>query len=250
MNSATEYLAMALLLALRAATGSRGLPRNREGVAKEFSDRYGLNVDQSMILKMLLTLEKAEFLTITDDRYAGESLRFFNISTDDALRRNLPEHWKELFSKGRTGGVPWFDDVLKNDGFWDDLARDPLPEIISIEEEIDSSDIDIVYDIPASDRIVRIGDNQSTIDLLSADLRAISEEIRESNEASVELGEEKEIISSEIIAAETLISQPSFRVSRLYGLILPALRFLADKFASGAIGEMAKRIILLLLGMA
>ncbi|WP_174286477.1 hypothetical protein [Sphingomonas bacterium] len=248
MNSATDYLAMAVLLGLRTAAGSRGLPRNRVGLIEEFEDRYGWQADPSAVQKALLKVQEWGFLTIVHDRYAGEALRFTKLSTDETMIKYMPDTLDELFTKARLGGIPWFKDVFGNKEFWIDIHNDPVPDDTS--KNVDSQEVLIGTDVPASDRIVRIDDNRPAIDLLSADLRSMAEEIRESNEISEELGDEKDVISGEIAAAETLLSRSAFRLNSLYILIMPALRFLAEKFASNAVGEMAKRIISHLFGLA
>jgi hypothetical protein len=240
---------MAILLGLRAASASRGLPRNREDLIAEFYGRYDWSIDLIALEKALRSLERKEFLSVTKDKYAGESLRFQNISSDDALLRKLDDQDVELFSKGKLGGVAWFKEVFHNPNFWSDLDGDILMEVASHEEN-DYPNTSVELDIPASNRIVRLDDNRPTVELLASDLKSLAEEIRENNLASNELGDERTLVNGEILAAEVLVGQPAFRLGRLYSLVIPTLRFLADKFASGAIGEMAKRIIALIIGLA
>lgn len=252
MNTAIEYLGVAGLLALRALSTNKGLPRTRADFVQEFETRYNWALDATQAEKALQQLEAWSFVTILTDRYAGESLKFSKVSTEETMFRFIPDDVADLLTMAREGGLPWFNDVFKNQNFWVDLHNDFVRvesngEELAVRSEANAS---VGSAIPASDRIVTINDNRPTIELLAADIRGLSEELRENNELAFELGDEKELIEGELRAAEILVERPSFRLQRLYYLIVPALRFLAEKFASGAIGEMAKRLLNLLLGLA
>lgn len=136
--------------------------------------------------------------------------------------------------------------VFNNQDFWSDLYNDPMPESVAEEDSTQKKASD---EIPASDRIVLRSDNRPTVELIEADLRGLVDEIETNNEAGAELGEERELVTGELKAAETLLSQPAFRFARLSTLVLPVLRFLVEKFATGAIGEMAKRLIAAIFGL-
>lgn len=103
--------------------------------------------------------------------------------------------------------------------------------------------------VPASNRIVNRGHNSHEISVIESQLDEISEALRSNNELSDSLGEEKDLIQSEIEASKILVKSPNFRLGRLISLLMPALKFLAEKFASGAVGETAKLLITLLLGL-
>ena len=101
----------------------------------------------------------------------------------------------------------------------------------------------------ASDRIVSFNDNQAEIAEIRSEIALVRDEIRGNNEAGSELGDAREVIDLELEIADEILSKKSFRLKSLVGWLLPALTYLADKFASGAIGEAAKKLISLLLSL-
>ena len=106
-----------------------------------------------------------------------------------------------------------------------------------------------IGDIPASNRIVTRSDNQKEMEEIDNEVSLIQQELNENNEVGDDLGEDKSLIKVELEAAQVITKHNRFRVSSILNLILPALRYLADKFGSAAIGESAKRLIALLLGL-
>lgn len=246
MSNPTAYLALATMFALKTAASSGALPSNRAELIELLEVRYNWKITPEAVDKIIRQLRAWDCIVVIEDKYAGEMLRLYGARTDEALERAAQAGHQELIVNAKAGGADWFKRVFTSQNFWDDLHRDPLPEVPSAEPV--KSDSDTVA--PASDRIVTLADNRREIEILQSDIRGLSEEVSTNNEVSVELGDEKDLIKGELDAAEVIVSQPSFRLARLAALVLPALRFLADKFASGAIGEMAKRIIAAILGLA
>ena len=101
---------------------------------------------------------------------------------------------------------------------------------------------------PQADRILSKIDDASLHQQIEIGLREIGQEIGKSNSVAEELGDEKDLIANEIEAAHKLSQADRFRLVRLVALIVPTLRYIADKFGGQAIGELAKRMIQLLLG--
>lgn len=101
--------------------------------------------------------------------------------------------------------------------------------------------------VPASNRVVSKSDNRDAFDAISADLETIEAEIASDNQVGAQLGDDRELIIGEISAAKELVKQPRFHLSRIAELILPALKYLSEKFSGAAIGETAKHLIKLLL---
>ena len=84
---------------------------------------------------------------------------------------------------------------------------------------------------------------------LNANLGHLRDELLTSNSAADILGDDRDLITEEIQVASELAAKDRFRVSRLKAFILPTLRFLADKFAGQALGELAKRMVHMLIGL-
>ena len=103
--------------------------------------------------------------------------------------------------------------------------------------------------IPASDRVVLRSDNQKLIDDIEVELDKIETELAKNNEIGDALGGERDVLVGEIEASKVLAKAPSFRLSRLISLMVPALRFLAEKFGGTVVGEAAKHLMKLLFGL-
>jgi hypothetical protein len=117
--------------------------------------------------------------------------------------------------------------------------------IENVEKMIFAGDANLIdyRPVPASDRIVSKSDNREFFQAATIDLQTLREEINSTNSVDIK---DKDVIVAEISAAENLLSHPRFRLGRLWTLIIPSLRFLAEKFSSSAIGELAKKLIELL----
>jgi hypothetical protein len=106
-----------------------------------------------------------------------------------------------------------------------------------------------VLGIPAADRIVSRKDNQEVVQEIEETIDQIEDELLKNNEVGAELGEERDMIAAELEASKTLTKAGSFRLVRLISLLAPALKFLGDKFGGGLIGDLAKRLLQLLLDL-
>jgi hypothetical protein len=123
-------------------------------------------------------------------------------------------------------GIKEAEDLLKGRGFQIE-DYEPAPEADQI--------LSRIHD-PEEHAAVREG------------LIQLRKEIEQSNSFDHELDGNGDLVEAEIEAAATLMSAERVRVSRLKSLLLPALRYLAKKFADQSIGEVAKRLIALLIG--
>jgi hypothetical protein len=241
MTTATGYLAIAAMMALRSS--NLPIPRTRPDFHSLIVNRYGDSIKPEAMERIIRQLSAWGIISVITDKYAGETLGLYPAKSQESFDRVGELGYSDVIAKGTSGGVDWFARVFNNQEFWEDITSEPVPEV-SVEE---SSTID--SQVPASDRLVTRSDNRLEIEVLEADVRGLVEELESNNEAAVDLGDEKDVIVGELKAAESLVSQPVFRLTRLATLILPGLKFLADKFASGAIGELAKRLIAAILGL-
>lgn len=82
---------------------------------------------------------------------------------------------------------------------------------------------------------------------VSQGIAELANEVRKNNSLDEETGGNADLIEGELKAADALLEGGRIRVTRLKALILPTLRYLAKKFADQSIGEVAKRLIALLL---
>jgi hypothetical protein len=168
------------------------------------------------------------------------SAKRVNLALSDLANRSLIDyssgsHYvEENYSISRKGYMKVEEDLVKPESF---IAQYAL-------QGDDWLTLNIVAPgIPASDRIVSRGDNSEAFAKLEANLQTLSEEVQKSNSIEEELGEPKEVVLGEIAASKVMIREGRFRLKRLIALLLPVLSKLADKFASGAIGQLAKQLM-------
>jgi hypothetical protein len=152
-------------------------------------------------------------------------------------------------------------DALTDDGLLEEGSSDGVDKdifaltrkgIASAEKAIEERGISIEDYAPAPDADVILSklvdpDNHKK---LNDDVKALAKELAASNSVGQELGDDRELIKGEIEAASTLVQQDRFRVGRLRALIMPTLKYMADKFSGQAIGEMAKALVHLLTGLS
>lgn len=102
---------------------------------------------------------------------------------------------------------------------------------------------------PESDLILSRIHNPKAFLEIAEGLGDLKTEIQRSNSFSNEADNGADLVESEINAAGTLMEADRVRMSRLKSLIVPTLKYLAKKFADQTIGELAKRLIALILGL-
>lgn len=102
---------------------------------------------------------------------------------------------------------------------------------------------------PSVDLILSRIDNPELHRKIQEGFAEFEKDVRGSNEIAISLGDQKEIILDEISVAKHITSKDNFRVQRLIAYILPALRFVADKFVGSGVSEAAKRLIELLVSV-
>jgi hypothetical protein len=144
------------------------------------------------------------------------------------------------------------EDGWVEEGFDDDnkLATFSLNEdgVKAAEKMIEAKGIPLreYAPAPSSDLIISRFEDATKVAQIREAIFDISKELKENNIVGAELGDDKEVLATEIAAAEVLVAKDTFRVRSLIALIVPALRYFSDKFAGSTIGEAAKRLLELL----
>jgi hypothetical protein len=195
---------------------------------------------------LLESMKEASLIKEEGDEFIGVYYRFEVRPKDTFIRDRLSKN--PVTSRISTLG----SDILKRalatiaerEG-WVALVEDPAEPTLKQDSVSDVPD-DV---IPASDRVVSRADNSAEISQIETEIDDLRRTVRESNELGSELGEEKELIELELEIAQEVISRPKFRLASLLGWLVPALKFLGDKFAGGAIAEAAKKLFALLMGL-
>lgn len=167
-----------------------------------------------------------------------------------AVREALPEDVSGAFVKRAI-------DALVSEDMLEREQGDDLQSVYALSDKgieyaeslIRLKGIDLAnYDpAPSADRIISRIAELETVTEIESGLIEIAAEIRENNELAVQLGDDRDLISAEIEAGQSLTKQDSFRLRSLMGLLMPGLRFLASHFAGDGVGELAKRLIQLLI---
>jgi len=103
--------------------------------------------------------------------------------------------------------------------------------------------------IPASDRVVSLDDNQPEVAEIRAELEVFERELRESNEAGEFLGEEREVALAEVSTLRSILSRARVRAASTLAYAHRTLGWIAEKTATAAIGEGAKRLLNLIIGL-
>ena len=101
---------------------------------------------------------------------------------------------------------------------------------------------------PSSDLVLHKDTDAEQIKQIKQAIENIRREFTASNTASLLPDSDREILRDELKSAEVITESDGFRLRRLAAFILPALKFMSDKFVGTALGEAAKHLINLLLG--
>lgn len=244
MSSATEYLGVAGLLML--SRRNIEYPEDRAELATMFEATYQWKCDESTTDRLVRQLGAWGAVNINVDKYAGETFRIFDDNLREARALIANSQLGVILRSGEYGGAPWFKKVFDNNEFWMELYEERNADIQANPEPIEFEIKSIDAAVPAADRIVSRRDNYETIGEIDRSLEEIATALSSDNEVGAEVGDERDVLSLEVEVARTVITKPNFRLSSLMGWLMPALRFLAEKFASGAIGEAAKHLMILL----
>ncbi len=137
-------------------------------------------------------------------------------------------------------------DAIKNDLFA--LTEHGILKAESLIEER-GIEIEAYEPSPEVDEILSRLHEPERFAKVSEGLEQLAEEIRTKNSFDEETDGAGDLVEGEIRAANALLESERVRVSRLKGLLLPTLRYLAKKFADQSIGELAKRMLALLMNL-
>ena len=95
-------------------------------------------------------------------------------------------------------------------------------------------------EIPASDRVVSIGDNIAPI---VDELEQLKSRLSFDNDPEGKLVDKRERLVSEISAGQELLKSPSVRLKAIYTVLISTLGFIATEFAGGVIGDLAVKLL-------
>jgi hypothetical protein len=240
MAEALEYLAAAVLDRMRHASSAE---LNSLQVLKDLlRTTYDVDLNDLQAEMTARRLEQLGFLRRISDQYAGTyfvpagSINILLKISDLEKNENNSQLVKAL-----AGGPRLFQRAFKNDDFWDDLNED-LEEIPSHSDE--PEDHLPVENVPASDRIVTLSHNQQIeLEVSSTELiDGLAKENSIDGDASL-----RERFLGQLRAGRELIRAQTFRVYLLYESILTVLNSLIERYQGQAIGQVAKKLLDLLI---
>ncbi|MCH8001499.1 MAG: cell division protein ZapA [Proteobacteria bacterium] len=113
-------------------------------------------------------------------------------------------------------------------------------------------DLEDQSSVPASDRIVTLNHNSPDYREAIKAIGQVTETIAADNEYGAEAPEEKEALLGALKSGRLLLSATQVRVSAVRATLLPALQYIADNFAKGAVaalGATAVAAVLKLIGV-
>jgi cell division protein ZapA (FtsZ GTPase activity inhibitor) len=112
-------------------------------------------------------------------------------------------------------------------------------------------DLEDQSNVPASDRIVTLNHNSPDHREAIEAIGRVTEALAADNEYGAEAPEEKEALLGALKSGRLLLSATQVRVSAIRATLLPALQYIADNFAKGAVaalGAAAVAAVLKLIG--
>jgi hypothetical protein len=188
---------------------------------------YGIDVPITLIEPCMDYAVSLDLASRFDDPFTPPHFMITHGALLDAVQKS--NNSDSAFTKVKMLGQGWMGLAL--DGL---VNKQSLEDIASIETGI-----------PASDRIVSIGDNQRA--KFVEQLNEVTKAIVQSNSVRDELGDDADRIVAEINAGKQLLSVAKARISALVAVLLKPLRYLAERFTDGAIGALATALVVELL---
>jgi VIT1/CCC1 family predicted Fe2+/Mn2+ transporter len=101
---------------------------------------------------------------------------------------------------------------------------------------------------PSADQILSQIADKETAEAISKAVADVRTKFVQSNEAGALDEMDQEIISDELAVGADIASKPIYRLRTLKSVLVPALRFIVEKFSGTSLEEAAKHLIKLLLG--
>jgi carbamoyl-phosphate synthase small subunit len=170
-------------------------------------------------------LVEANPIIVEDHDFAGRYY-FFHSGRYMAFRVKQLEN-NEIFKASDRIGDRYFRDTFE--GY---IRRQTVEEM---EDALRGS-----VEIPASDRIVTLGDNARPI---IDDIETLKKNISSNNDEEGKLTGRRERIVGELSAGQELLKAPSVRVKAILTVLVSTLGFIAAEFAGGIIGDLAVKLL-------
>ena len=233
MSRPIDYVSAAVLLT--ASRGNQGPLDSVERIREYMQNIYGIDLSTLNAKNVAQRLMDLGIIEKIDDVYAGNYFKSPSPANIPAIVNDLnmdAENIKFAF----TQGDPLFSRAFKNEMFWQDI--DQTDEQQRSSDDIEDSEANII--VPASDRIVRLNDNQIRETNQQAGLLIKELEIDNGNPDYAGL---RERLLGQLKAGRELIQAGEFRAYLLYEVLVKALNELIRKYGNPAIAALANALL-------
>jgi hypothetical protein len=247
MNEVIDHIAALVLEFAKRNGGSYSA--FAEDLSSELEKLYGLTLAEGLLNSALARLAVLEAVQILPSAIAGDLIQ---ISPDKALEYyaldarvpgpNTPTSYDEKYNQAHNdfqvlkaysfGGQPWVERVI---------ARLKTGEVENVSDAIPEQ---ANISIPASDRIVRLNDNQAH-ELVDA-IDDVASSLQRENSIGGD-GELRGRFLGQLAAGRELVRAQSVRAYLLYEALVRMLGTLIQKYKGQALGEAAKTLLKLLI---
>lgn len=266
-----DYIALALIADLSDPNvfefDSGGFSGTWPELMAHVEKRLGFEVSDSAVQGAIRTLAALDLIRVTDDNYSGFFIKIYpdrfpafskkaSKQSDEAIADGTfinPSAMKGDYPAAYAMTQhPIFDDYAELGDQWARRAIDGLRTKASegeIAEQLVES-VDLPSEFPASDRVVTRKDNSAEFEQVQTELTTLIELVEsKDNETGDKLGDQREVLKQEFEVAAEALERGFFRVSSLLGWLSKALKFVIEKFSGSIVGEAAKKLFELLVGL-
>lgn len=228
MRDTTAYLAGAIAYRFYRETDVK-MPGTLEELRTELANFFECHIEPNGLAVAAYRARDLGILNLVENKWAGTILSATKNQIDESFDRNAKDN-PLVFVKPQLGGEHLYSLMLQNPEFWVDTGHN-LDNTAVIDESLQ---------VPASDRIVAISDNQI------AEIEDASEDLLvELGQQNGDDGDTSKLDRSvgQIKAARELVRAQSVRVYLVYETIVRLLNDLIERFSGQAIGEAAKVLL-------
>lgn len=237
MSNKLDYVAGAIISFVQEKKLTSGLESDDE-IRGVFYSGYEREISDQQIDFLVKRLAKLGFIKVYRDEYAGNfytATYGISLGTRAGMVPDKPEF--AIFKKAINEGRPLLWRVFENPKFWEDLDA----EIDNLADVETSSDLDVVSDIPASDRVVTLTHNQQVE--LESKTQKIIEVVEKQNQIDGDISLRSKIIG-QLKAGLELIRASVFDAQIMYLTLVETLKFLVARYDQNVIGSLAGALLI------
>ena len=215
-------------------------PDSFERVQEAFQRFYDKALDLDRVKRVVRELARLSFITLVEDRYAGEVIEANDHHYDTRYRFLSDRKYKKFFKVSDSAGTI-YRKVLSNPLFWEDLATDEAEELAAPEPgELN------VEEVPAADRVVTISHNSEEGQILELSVSHIVGDLETNNAVANEAGDERDRLIAEGKATHGLLKAERISLSNLRTLIWNFFQEVAKKFEGRAVEWSVDKALMIL----